>query len=137
PVRITRMNLFDKAREMYTPIVHPDAWIIIGTSTGVESAPFDSGEFRAVPNPFNPTTTLILRVVGHGSFDVDGRATIAIYSPAGTKVRDLFDGRLSPGENRIVWDGKNRRGDRVASGVYFAVARTQTATYKTKLVLVQ
>jgi hypothetical protein len=137
PVKITRLNLFDKARVMYQPIVDPNAWIIIGTSTGVEPAPIDNGELRAFPNPFNPSTTLVLRVANPGWNEVDTHTTISIYSPVGQKVRDLFDGEIPPGENRFTWDGKDGRGDLVASGVYFAIAKTKTTTYKTKLVLVQ
>jgi hypothetical protein len=137
PVKITRLNLFDKARVMYQPVVDPNAWIIIGTSTGVDPAPIDNGEMRAFPNPFNPSTTIVLRVAGNAWSEADTHTTISIYSPAGEKVRDLFDGNVSPGENRVTWDGKDERGAMVASGVYFAVARTQTTTYKTKLVLVQ
>jgi hypothetical protein len=137
PVKITRLNLFDKARVMYQPIVDPNAWIIIGTSTGVEPMPIDNGELRAFPNPFNPSTTLVLRVAADVTEGADTHTTISIYSPGGQKIRDLFEGRVRPGENRVSWDGRNGRGEMVASGVYFAVARTQSTTYQTKLVLVQ
>ena len=137
PLKITRLNLFDKARVMYEPIIDPSAWIIIGNSTGVEPPPVDEGKFRAFPNPFNPSTTLVLDVAANVPNGADTQTTVSIYSPAGEKVRDLFSGRMTTGENRILWDGRDGAGEMVASGVYFAVARTRSFTYKTKLVLVQ
>jgi hypothetical protein len=137
PVRITRLNLFDIDRFQYQPIIDPNAWILIGTSTGVEPPPADGGVFRAFPNPFNPSTTLVLRVADASPTSKDTHTTISVYSPCGKKVRDLFAGKLSGGEFQIAWDGRDGRGRSVASGVYFAVARTRTTTYKTKLVLVQ
>jgi hypothetical protein len=137
PVKITRLNLFDKARVMYEPIIDPNAWIIIGNSTGAEPPPVEKGEFRAFPNPFNPSTTLVLRVSGNVWNGAGTHATITIYSPAGEEIRSLFDGSMTAGESRVIWDGRDGGGAKVASGVYFAVARTGSKTYTTKLVLVQ
>ncbi|MBN1163586.1 MAG: T9SS type A sorting domain-containing protein [Candidatus Krumholzibacteriota bacterium] len=65
------------------------------------------------PNPFNPVTTVkfILRR--------KGPATLKIYNIAGQLVNTLVDGTLDRGPHEIVWEGKNREGARVASGVYF------------------
>ncbi len=44
---------------------------------------------------------------------------LVVYDLAGRHVKTLVDGMKEPGWYEIRWDGRNRRGDRVASGVYF------------------
>ena len=46
--------------------------------------------------------------------------TLAIYDPAGRRVRELFVGSASAGTHRVRWDGRGRDGRPAASGVYFA-----------------
>jgi hypothetical protein len=37
----------------------------------------------------------------------------------------------------MTWNGLNDKGEKVSSGVYFAVARTESATYRAKAVLIE
>lgn len=65
------------------------------------------------PNP-------IKNVSGTISYSLDGKADSAkakIFTLAGELVRDL-DGTADEGNNFIRWDGKNRDGEEVASGLY-------------------
>lgn len=68
----------------------------------------------AAPNPFNPRTTL--------SFELPaaGPARLAVFDPAGRLVRVLVDGHLPAGPHSVVWDGCDRSGREVGSGVYLA-----------------
>ena len=68
---------------------------------------------RNEPNPFNPTTRLVY------SLPEPSDVRIRIYDPRGALVRELYRGVAGAGENRIVWDGRNDRGEPVPSGVYF------------------
>ena len=68
------------------------------------------------PNPFNPTTTMSFVVAGESAT----RALLQVYDPAGRLVVTLVDGELAPGDHSVVWEGRDGRGRRVASGVYFA-----------------
>ena len=65
------------------------------------------------PNPFNPTTTIDFEV------PVAAYTRIAVYDVAGRHVVTLVDGMMTAGKKTAVWNGHNRRGERVASGVYF------------------
>jgi len=47
------------------------------------------------------------------------RVTIDIYDVAGRRIRTLVDQIQAPGVRSTTWDGRNTRGERVASGVYF------------------
>ena len=122
------------------PIAHERkcGFVEIGTTTGVEPPPRSEG-FRldCYPNPFNPSITLVLSLQGGVSGSVDTAVSIGVYTPDGRLVRTLFSGDVNPGERRFVWDGKNAAGEEASSGVYFAVAKTEAGTFKTKLVLVR
>lgn len=65
------------------------------------------------PNPFNPSTAI--------EFEIPRRASvrIEIYDLDGRLVQSLVGRVLDPGPKATEWDGTDRRGKRVSSGVYF------------------
>ena len=69
--------------------------------------------FQNYPNPFNPETWIPYRLFE--SADVQ----ISIYSQNGELIRDFNIGHQSYGEKTLYWDGKNSKGETVASGIYF------------------
>lgn len=83
------------------------------------------------PNPFNPETTIIY------SIKETATVTLAVYDVAGRRVRELVDGRRTPGIHRAVWDGTNSRGERVASGVYFCKLTAGSFTATKKMVMLK
>ena len=68
------------------------------------------------PNPFNPTTTIPF-VVGTVAGE-HAQTRLEIFNALGQKVRILHAGRLEAGTHRVTWDGRDRQGQQVASGVY-------------------
>ncbi len=85
----------------------------------------------AVPNPFNPTTRLgfTLPRAGHARLDV--------LDVAGRRVATLVDERLGAGTHAARWDGRDDRGARSASGVYFAVLRFGNGAVTRRMVLLK
>lgn len=65
------------------------------------------------PNPFNASTTVAFNLPRPRC------ATLEIYNLAGESVRTITKGLLQPGKNQITWDGLDRRGREVSSGIYF------------------
>ena len=43
---------------------------------------------------------------------------LGVYNALGQGVRILHQGPLAAGSYRYIWDGRDKRGERVASGVY-------------------
>jgi YVTN family beta-propeller protein len=82
-----------------------------------------------VPNPFNPTTTIKYALAA------DGPVSLTIYDVRGSRVRELVNERQRADVYRVVWDGSNDNGERVASGMYFyrLVAGPFTQTKKMML----
>jgi hypothetical protein len=69
--------------------------------------------FQNFPNPFNPSTTVKF------GLPRDSHVTVTIYDIMGREiVRLLVDEERSAGYHTVVWDGRNRLGYPVASGMY-------------------
>jgi len=68
----------------------------------------------ALPNPFNPRTTLSF------STPTAGLTRLEIFDLRGRRVRSLVSGSLAAGPHERVWDGLDDAGLAVASGVYSA-----------------
>lgn len=68
--------------------------------------------YQNYPNPFNSTTTI--------RYDVATRTNveIIIYDLLGRKIQTLVKEEKNPGTYEIVWDGRNKNGVLVSSGVY-------------------
>jgi hypothetical protein len=81
------------------------------------------------PNPFNP------RVTVEFSLQVTGPVTLAIHDVMGRVVAKLVDGDRPAGSAAITWNGRDRSGAPVASGVYFARLQTANGVSRQKLVL--
>ena len=93
--------------------------------------PKETALFPNFPNPFNPETWIPYRL----SEDAD--VTLTIYDTTGVVVRRLDIGHRLAGHyadrgRAAYWDGRNARGESVASGVYFytLTAGDFTATRK-------
>lgn len=65
------------------------------------------------PNPFNPETR-----IGYG-LPEQSDVVVRIYDVAGREIAVLAGGVQSAGFHSVVWNGTNRSGATVASGVYF------------------
>jgi hypothetical protein len=85
-------------------------------ASGSPAAP--AGRLRpAMPNPFNPRTTV--------RFDLDrgGTVQLEVFDLEGRHVRTLVSGHLAAGEHAATWDGRGSDGLAVASGVYLLQLR--------------
>lgn len=69
--------------------------------------------YQNYPNPFNPVTNI--------SFNLPktGQTTVTVYNSLGQIVNVIADGILPAGNNVVVWDGSNKNGNSVGSGIYF------------------
>ncbi len=70
------------------------------------------------PNPFNPETWIPYQLAE------SAKVTLRIYDVNGQMVRRLEVGYQPPGKYQsrsraVYWDGRNQRGESVASGLYF------------------
>ncbi len=66
------------------------------------------------PNPFNPRTHLRYQLAEAAN------VSVVIYNSLGQKISQLLNHKTqSAGQYELVWDGTNRLGENVASGIYY------------------
>ena len=69
--------------------------------------------FPNTPNPFNPATSI--------AYDLaeDAHARVDVFDARGAHIRTLVNESQHAGSQRVAWNGDDRRGATLASGVYF------------------
>jgi len=86
---------------------------------------------RVYPNPFNPTTTVEFSVPKQGP------VAVRVFDLLGRQVATLAQTSLPAGVYRVKWDGRDRAGRAVASGVYFANIESAGGRQSARLILLK
>jgi hypothetical protein len=83
------------------------------------------------PNPFNQTTRIRFDLAQPGS------VRLTIFDVQGRQVQTLADRVFAAGTHQSVWDGCNRAGEAVASGVYLCALEAGAQREIRRLVLLR
>ena len=83
------------------------------------------------PNPFNATTSIEF------SLNKADDVTLSIYDILGRKINTLHDGQLQAGTHNIIWNGANRTGEPVSSGVYFYRLENSEGSQSKQMILLK
>lgn len=83
------------------------------------------------PNPFNAGTVLSY------SLEAPANVEVAVYDASGRRVALIERSSRGPGRHERVWDGRDRGGRRLASGVYFLHLRAGEVEAVRKLVILR
>ena len=83
------------------------------------------------PNPFNAQTMVQF------SLPKEGRVRLEIYDVIGQLVRSLADDSFRAGVHRLTWDGMDRQGRGVASGIYLLRMRSGEFVAMQKMLLLR
>jgi hypothetical protein len=113
-------------KEAHGPInAFPTSDIVAGS---MELAP-------AFPNPFNPSTTIRVRVADNLAGSAHGE--IYIFNGLGQKVKTILRGKLTAGNHDFTWNGVSDDGIPVAGGMYFVVLENEQMKTTQKLILLK
>jgi len=83
------------------------------------------------PNPFNPNTTIVFWLPR------TAQVTLQVFDLSGRLVRSLVRDNLPPGEQKMVWDGKDDKGHPVSSGMYWYQLQTNNNVEAKKMLLLR
>ena len=104
-------------------------------TTGVESEPILMKSLLTLegnyPNPFNAGTTIKYTLQEPAAVD------IVIHDLNGRVIDSESAGLLPSGTHTFFWDGKNRSGINVSSGVYFVSVLSNDISLTKKLMLIK
>jgi hypothetical protein len=89
--------------------------------------------YQNYPNPFNPTTTISFTIGLSGTPQVK----LDVYNILGQRVTTLLDKKMVAGSHSIEWDGTNRDGQRVASGIYLYKLQVNDNSETRKMLLLK
>ena len=139
----TPQDVIDAIHSTSTQSASPDTlmgWGILQASDAMYSEPLDVPDddvmggaslVWSAPNPFSPGTVLTYHVPSAS------HVRLAVYDIAGRHVCTLLDSEQQAGTFTARWDGRDGRGARVASGVYFCRYERDGETETAKLALVR
>ncbi|MEW5701921.1 MAG: T9SS type A sorting domain-containing protein [Candidatus Zixiibacteriota bacterium] len=83
------------------------------------------------PNPFNPATSISY------SLKVDGIVRLDVINLLGQNICTLVDGYRARGMHMETWDGRDRNGATVPSGIYFYRLTQNAESLTRKMVLLK
>jgi len=83
------------------------------------------------PNPFNSYTH-----ISFNNFKLQN-ISLEIFDVNGKKIIAVLNKRLSPGYYNIIWDGKNSKGIKLSSGVYFYILKSSYSYKIRKMIILQ
>jgi len=83
------------------------------------------------PNPFNPLTTI------EYSLPKPGEIRIKIFSITGQLVKIIQKNHQKSGVYKVVWNGRNNFGNKVASGFYLYQARFERNVISKKMLIIK
>lgn len=111
-----------------------------GWAVGIEDSHPESGALPSAfslaqnyPNPFNPATTIAFEIAR--TRDAKEHVRLSIHDARGRFILALLDTELAPGTHRVIWNGRNARGEPAPSGVYFARITSGDSHLTRKMVL--
>ncbi|MGM0484849.1 MAG: C1 family peptidase [Candidatus Krumholzibacteriota bacterium] len=122
--------------ELNTGMDASDSLFAIQQNTGIEDGGDEEGGMpqpvnhlsQNHPNPFNGTTTIAY------SLEERSLVELKIYDTMGRVVKVLVSKTQGPGSYEAVWNGRNRYGEAVTSGVYFCRMRASKFSQTRKII---
>lgn len=83
------------------------------------------------PNPFRPSTAIRYTLPG------PGYVTLKVYNVIGQEIKTLVEAQQAAGLHTVTWNGVDRRGQRLASGVYIYRLYVEDRVLSKKMVLLE
>lgn len=121
----------DPDEGLYILPIHMTVSTVTGGSDLSINVPKEFKLYQNSPNPFNPTTVI--------AYDLPNvtEVQLIIYNVLGQKIKTLVHGQQQPKQYKVVWDGTNDEGSRVASGIYIYQLRTPENLITKKMILMK
>ncbi|MGA9117428.1 MAG: FlgD immunoglobulin-like domain containing protein [Bacteroidota bacterium] len=119
-----RFTARDRSREANSAALPPCGWFAapMGNVPFGTDDPTREGSFRILgnyPNPFNPSTRVVLNIPRHGSI------RIRVFNAIGERVATLLEGVMEAGIREVTWHGLTENGEAASAGTYFIEAASR------------
>jgi hypothetical protein len=121
----------DPAQTRVTIALSADIKAAAAKQTAEAAATRGAALLAAFPNPFNATTTVEYRA------PEEGEVRLSVYALSGQLVRELALGWHAAGGYTVSWNGRDRDGLAVGTGLYLVVLEQRACRQAAKLVLLK
>ncbi len=88
-----------------------------------------AGLISIYPNPFNPSTSITYYL------EEESNVQIEIYNIRGQRVRTFNEGNRLPGDYKLIWQGDDKLGNNLPSGIYLCKMISNNETDVRKILL--
>jgi parallel beta-helix repeat protein len=124
---------FDQTRPVrFKVVAGKSQWVTQQVDKIETELPKEFSLSQNYPNPFNPATTIKFEVARSGP------VRIKIYNILGQEIATLIDRYYETGKAySVVWNGRDRLGREVASGLYIYRMETGRLTITKKMMLIR
>lgn len=129
---VTFKSMFEKSKNKPIPVTSTST-STTATSIGQrnEKAPDNFSLLRNYPNPFNNST------VFEYSINRAGHVSLDIVNTVGRTVKTLIDQYTETGTFTIRWDGTDKAGQDLPSGIYLALMKTEQEVISHRIALLK
>jgi hypothetical protein len=103
----------------------------VNDTTSVNEIPLDYALMQNHPNPFNGITQIRFQIAK------GGRVTLKIYDLLGKEVITLLNEEKQKGTYAVSWDGKDKNGMNVSSGIYLYQLSVGAHSWSRKMLLIK
>jgi len=135
--RARSVNLREDSLYTFTPAAGISQFtVLVGKAESIKGQlesipPKELSLGQNYPNPFNPLTAIPV------SIPVISEVKLKVYDILGKEVKTLYAGSLTPGRHFFPWDGRDERGNALATGVYFYRLQAGSLVQTKKLILLR
>jgi len=84
------------------------------------------------PNPFNPSTRISFFLAENNK-----AVKLDIFNLKGQKVKELINSPLDTGNHEVIWNGDDKEGRIVTSGIYFYKLQTDKNSVIRKMIMIK
>ena len=97
----------------------------------IKKSPTQFVLYQNYPNPFNPMTLISFQLPATSFVNIE------VYNLHGQKVRTLLNNRKPAGFHVVRFDGRNKNGKKLSSGIYFYRIKTDHFVQSRKLTILR
>lgn len=83
------------------------------------------------PNPFNPETTISY------TLNKNSQVKLEVYNILGQNVATLVNEHKTAGSHSVVWNGLDKKGNKLSSGIYLSKLTNGSETIVNKMILMK
>lgn len=130
---MTVSNLDPKKAYYFMAKVYADRAVVTGVDQKSKGSLLPA-QFRILPNfpnPFNPETTIPFELPRQSEVDAK------IYDARGNEIMTLLQQPMAAGSHLLTWQGHDRAGHEVASGLYFLKIQAEEEVATRKMLLLR